>query len=74
MPRWWRGFDLEAPTIAWYFKGLKTWMAVGSRRLEDIGRQVRWWISQRREAGRDQRGEGEAQRVERLDPEEKEVA
>lgn len=69
MPRRWNGFALEAPAFAWYSNGLKRWMAVGARRLEeDIRRQVRWWISQRREAERDQRGEGEAQRVQRLNP------
>lgn len=65
MPRWWSGFELEAPAFAWYSNGLNRWTAVGVRRLEGIRRQVKWWISQR---GRDQRGEGVAPRGEKLDP------
>lgn len=41
MPRQWNGFALEVPAFAWYSNGLKRWMAVGARRLEeDIRRQI----------------------------------
>lgn len=74
MPRRWRGFELEAPAFVSHFNGLKRWMAVGVRRLEHTRGQVRGWISQRREAGREQKGEGEARRVEKLHPVERGLA